>query len=80
MPIYEYECPMCKYEWEKFVTRFLAREDGHKCPNCHKAFGKCMFSPCGWKLEGDGWYNPHNPLKRSMTPTNKEGNKKKKLQ
>ena len=61
MPIYDQRCDneLCNFEFEVMQRR----EQGNPlCPTCGASTTR-LISPCGWSLDGEGWYNPHNPLR-----------------
>ncbi len=60
MPIYEYECKKCNTSQEEIHG--MNENPTVKCSTCNGRT-KRIVSVCGWNLEGDGWYNPHNPKK-----------------
>ncbi len=54
MPIYEYECPDCKFYTEviqKITDKPLAR-----CPSCGSRRFKRLISAPVFRLKGSGWY------------------------
>jgi putative FmdB family regulatory protein len=53
MPIYEYECPHCGHEFDKFVNH-LRNGNKWKCPKCGKQANK-VISPNSFILKGGGW-------------------------
>lgn len=54
MPIYEYRCTTCGYEFE--ALQRLADARLTVCPACHKADLRKKLSKAGFKLKGSGWY------------------------
>ena len=57
MPIYEYWCPGCAWEMEKFRSRIIASEEdkGFKCPECRLHKMKRCASKSSFQLKGGGW-------------------------
>jgi putative FmdB family regulatory protein len=55
MPLYDYICDQCGYEWELLQKLNAANPD--VCPQCskttgiHRRIGKANF-----QLKGEGWY------------------------
>jgi len=54
MPIYEYQCQECGYEFEKIQKISDARLT--KCPKCEQDTLKKLMSATGFRLKGGGWY------------------------
>jgi len=46
MPIREFECQDCHYQWEKLNPQ------NEKCPNCGSKKIKQKFSTCNWNWGG----------------------------
>lgn len=59
MPIYEYQCESCGYEFEKMMK---VRADPPPCPECGGEVKK-QVSAAGFILKGGGWYKDHYGLK-----------------
>lgn len=54
MPIYEYQCQACNYEFERLQNmNDPALVD---CPECQQARLKKKISAAGFRLSGGGWY------------------------
>jgi len=83
MPIYEYKCSNCGYQFEK-IQKF-SDEPLQKCPNCDKnALNKLISSP-SFRLKGSGWYetdfktgNKKNILNKEKDTKDSSISKKKK--
>ncbi len=60
MPIYEYSCNKCDNVQEEFHG--MNENPTIKCSECGGRTDR-VISVCGWNLEGEGWYNPHNPMR-----------------
>lgn len=59
MPIYQYQCTSCKYEFD--IIQKMSDEPLQKCPSCKKKKLVKKVSSGGFILKGDGWYKPgHN--------------------
>ena len=54
MPMYEYRCTNCKYEFE--LRQKFSDQPANQCPQCGSAVEK-LISSAGFALKGDGWYN-----------------------
>ena len=61
MPIYEYRCPDCGYEFERIQS---FRDDPiTECPQCESDQVKKKISLSAFSLKGSGWYKDHYGLK-----------------
>lgn len=54
MPIYEYQCQACGYEFEKLQK--ISDAALQDCPQCEQATLKKKISAAGFRLSGGGWY------------------------
>ena len=54
MPIYEYECSNCHYQFE--LIQKIQDKPVTKCPECLKDSAKRLVSAAGFQLKGTGWY------------------------
>ena len=54
MPIYEYQCDACSYQWE-LIQRFDDPPPSH-CPSCGTVNLRKKVSKVAFRLSGDGWY------------------------
>ena len=54
MPIYEYKCDACEYEFEKIQK--MSDEPIKVCPQCHAEAVRKLISASGFRLKGGGWY------------------------
>jgi putative FmdB family regulatory protein len=54
MPIYEYECELCKHELEKLQK--VSDAPLTDCPACGKPGLRRKISAAGFRLKGSGWY------------------------
>ncbi|MEM9103414.1 MAG: zinc ribbon domain-containing protein [Pseudomonadota bacterium] len=54
MPIYEYQCESCGYEFEKLQK--MSDDALVDCPQCQQPKLKKLISAAGFQLKGDGWY------------------------
>lgn len=63
MPIYDYECKDCHSLTE--AIHKSSEEVVVECDKCGSENTHRILSPCGWELKGDGWYSPHQPMKRA---------------
>jgi len=65
MPIYEYRCPECDYEFERIQS---FRDDPITlCPECGSNGVKKKISLSAFSLKGSGWYKDHYGLKSSSS-------------
>lgn len=68
MPIYDYKCPKCKYEFED-IKPILECDKPSKCPKCGKkaqrifvaqnCHGTMTFVLKGWCWSNDGYQGKH---------------------
>lgn len=54
MPIYEYQCKDCGYEFEKLQK--ISDDPLSECPSCKKSSLVKLISAAGFQLKGTGWY------------------------
>lgn len=54
MPIYEYQCSDCQYEFEQIQK--MSEAPVKTCPQCSKDTVVRLISPAGFQLKGSGWY------------------------
>lgn len=54
MPIYDYKCSKCDYEFE-LIQKF-SDDPVKKCPKCFKNSVSKMISAPSFRLKGGGWY------------------------
>lgn len=54
MPIYEYKCQKCGYEFEQLQK--ATEEPLHTCPECGKKKLVKLISNTSFQLKGSGWY------------------------
>lgn len=54
MPIYEYQCQACEFEFEKLQK--ISDPVLVDCPQCHQPSLKKKISAAGFRLSGGGWY------------------------
>jgi putative FmdB family regulatory protein len=52
VPIYEYKCEECEYEFEEFQS--IKEPPVESCPKC-KGKVKKVISMTSFSLKGDGW-------------------------
>ena len=52
MPVYEYECPSCKHQFE---AKRKADEPNAWCPKCYNRDTKRLVSSTAFTLKGEGW-------------------------
>ena len=68
MPIYEYDCQHCGYNFEE-VQKF-SDPPVERCPECGNLAAKRKVSISSFHLKGGGWYNDgygSKPLEKSGT-------------
>ena len=61
MPIYEYQCPDCGYQFEQLQK--INDEPIRLCPNCEQTHVRKLVSQTSFVLKGGGWYKDHYGLK-----------------
>lgn len=66
MPIYEYRCEACDYEFE--VLQKMNEPAKKKCPKCNKLKLKKMLSTPGLKFVGSGFYVNDYPKETPTIP------------
>lgn len=54
MPIYEYRCESCNFEFEKLQK--MSDAPLLECPECQQSALKKKISAAGFRLSGGGWY------------------------
>ncbi len=54
MPMYEYRCKSCNYQFE-LLQKFSA-PPAEECPKCGGKVEK-LISQTAFSLKGDGWFN-----------------------
>ena len=65
MPIYEYLCKSCEYEFEE-VQKF-SDPSLEECPDCGKYSAERQVSMSSFHLKGVGWYKDGYSSKNSET-------------
>jgi putative FmdB family regulatory protein len=55
MPIYEYACGQCGYEFE--AEQRITEEPLETCPECQSRQVKRLISQTSFVLKGGGWYS-----------------------
>lgn len=54
MPTYEYECLVCKSEFE--VQQSIKAEKGAECPKCRTfSYNRLISKGTSFSLKGNGW-------------------------
>jgi putative FmdB family regulatory protein len=61
VPIYEYQCPDCGYQFEQLQK--ISDAPIRVCPNCQAEHLKKLVSQTSFVLKGGGWYKDHYGLK-----------------
>ncbi|HEU4430404.1 MAG TPA: zinc ribbon domain-containing protein [Myxococcota bacterium] len=54
MPVYEYQCSACQFEFER--EQRISEAPIKKCPKCGKQKAKRLISRTSFVLKGGGWY------------------------
>ncbi len=54
MPIYEYQCQACDYQFERLQK--LSDAALTDCPECKQSQLRKKISAAGFRLSGGGWY------------------------
>lgn len=58
MPVYEYRCENCGYDFEQF--QHFSEDHLVVCPNCHQEKLRKVYNPVGIVFKGKGFYaNDH---------------------
>ena len=55
MPVYEYQCRGCSFEFER--EQRITDKPFKKCPECGAMKAKRLISRTSFVLKGSGWYN-----------------------
>ena len=76
MPIYEYDCQHCGYDFEE-VQRF-SDPPVELCPECGNLSAKRKVSISAFHLKGGGWYKDGYGGKPSDKPETSDSSKDKK--
>jgi putative FmdB family regulatory protein len=71
MPIYEYQCAVCRHEFERLQK--ISEEPVKICPECGKEEVDKLVSKSGFVLKGGGWYKDHYGLKASDSSSSSSG-------
>ncbi len=76
MPIYEYRCESCHYDFEKLQK--MSDPVLTECPECGKSSLKKLVSAAGFRLKGSGWYETDfkNKPKKESTAKKEGGSTK----
>jgi putative FmdB family regulatory protein len=53
MPIYEFKCNQCGYEWSQL--RKMGEDDPGECFDCHSSDTRKLLSKGNFHLRGRGW-------------------------
>lgn len=69
MPIYEYQCQDCGYQFDKLQKMSDAALTD--CPECSKPSLKKLISAPSFKLTGTGWYETDFKDKKEKTASSK---------
>lgn len=54
MPVYEYQCEACQYQFE--LRQKFSDPPAENCPQCNGTVKK-LISSAAFALKGGGWYN-----------------------
>ena len=76
MPIYEYLCTSCGYQFEE-VQKF-SEPPLDECPDCGKNSAKRQVSMSAFHLKGGGWYKDGYSDKSSESEKTEKSGKEKK--
>ncbi len=68
MPIYEYECKVCRQRFEKLQS--INDEPIRVCPNCGEETRR-VLQPVGVIFKGSGWYSTDSRKSTSASTTDK---------
>lgn len=70
MPIYEYQCQSCGYQFD--VIQKVSDEKLTICPKCKEKKLKKLVTSAGFKLKGTGWYETDFKNKKKEKKTEKQ--------
>ncbi len=73
MPIYEYRCAQCGFEFERLQK--ISDDPITTCPECHEEHVQKKISAAGFRLKGSGWYETDFKGKKSKTENKKPDTK-----
>jgi len=73
MPIYEYQCEACGYQFD--IIQKVSDEKLTVCSKCNKTKLKKLVTAAGFKLKGTGWYETDFKTKKK-NPKKNNANKK----
>lgn len=73
MPIYEYTCTNCHYNFE--LIQKINDKPVKQCPQCFEQTAVRLMSAAGFQLKGTGWYV--TDFKNSNKPKDKTDNSTK---
>ena len=65
MPVYEYRCNTCNYQFE--LRQRFSDPPADRCPKCSEAVHK-MVSAAAFSLKGGGWYAEGYDTKTEAAP------------
>jgi putative FmdB family regulatory protein len=54
MPIYEYQCQACQYQFD--AMQKISDHPLTQCPKCQQDSLQKLISAAGFQLKGSGWY------------------------
>ena len=70
MPIYEYQCASCGFQFEE-VQKFNDKPI-EECPNCGQKSANRLVSMSAFHLKGGGWYKDGYSVKDTESQTNEK--------
>ena len=70
MPIYEYACGQCGYEFE--AEQRITEEPLETCPECQSRQVKRLISQTSFVLKGGGWYSDLYATRKGKSPEKTE--------
>lgn len=65
MPIYEYQCQGCHYQFD--LIQKMSDEPVKTCPKCSEDKAVRWVSAAGFQLKGNGWYATDFKTKKTDT-------------
>lgn len=78
MPIYEYQCDACGYEYE--VIQKISDAPLVDCPKCAQPKLRKLVSAAGFRLSGSGWYETDFKGDRKRNLAEKDSKEPKKAE